>query len=244
MNNDLCNNDCKCKPYICVYSFLPSQRQKRRMKCILRSVKNAKYYTCRSLCSIATINVNDKHVNRGQIYQERNWKWVTFFTSAVNIFAFSISDMQSVFFWISLWWIILKAVSQNIIHACTCVQIYVSKLRCESYSRRIQACIFGYDHQLNDDCSPKKCIANICNMHDTQMTSIEFCFLTKYSIVNFADIEDLPFILLFRYYFTVFCFFKLIFFSKNCSLSIMFKLLNMTFLCHISFSAKPASLFF
>ena len=215
MNNDLCNNDCKCKqckPYICVYSFLPSQRQKRRMKCILWSVKNAKYYTCSSLCSIATINVNDKHVNRGQIYQERNWKWVTFFTSAVNIFAFSISDMQS-FFWISLWWIILKAVSQNIIHACTCVQIYVSKLRCESYSRRIQACIFGYDHQLNDDCSPKKCIANICNMHDTQMTSIEFCFLTKYSIINFSDAEERFFILSFFVItsdiFTVFCFFQI-----------------------------------
>ena len=117
--------------------------------------------------------------------------------------------------------------------ACTCVQIYVSKLRCESYSRRIQACIFGYDHQLNDDCSPKKCIANICNMHDTQMTSIEFCFLTKYSINNFADAEERFFI-----------FFQIDLVLKKLLLSIMFKLLNMTFLCHISFSAKPASLFF
>ena len=109
------------------------------------------------------------------------------------------------FFWISLWWIILKAVSQNIIHACTCVQIYVSKLRCESYSRRIQACIFGYDHQLNDDCSPKKCIANICNMHDTQMTSIEFCFLTKYSIIILLMPKNASL-----------SFSKLILFSKNC----------------------------
>ena len=152
------------------------------------------------------------------------------------------------FFWISLWWIILKAVSQNIIHACTCVQIYVSKLRCESYSRRIQACIFGYDHQLNDDCSPKKCIANICNMHDTQMTSIEFCFWPNIPSLILLMPKNAslsyPFLLLLQIFLQYFAFSKLIFFSKNCFLSIMFKLLNMTFLCHISFSAKPASLFF
>ena len=50
-------------------------------------------------------------------------------------------------------------------------------------------------------------------MHDTQMTSIEFCFLTKYSIINFTDAEERFFILSFFVItsdiFTVFCFFQI-----------------------------------
>ena len=50
-------------------------------------------------------------------------------------------------------------------------------------------------------------------MHDTQMTSIEFCFLTKYSIINFTDVEERFFILTFFVItsdiFTVFSFFQI-----------------------------------